>query len=63
MKNKKSYILSLIAALCFLLTYFVTKVTLNFILAIAWFVIGLYYLEEYKKKEKKKWKKYYLYYH
>lgn len=54
MKNKKSYILSLIAALCFLLTYLVTKVTLNFILAIAWFVIGLYYLEEYKKKEKKK---------
>lgn len=47
-KTKKFYILSFIASICFFLTYFVTKETINFILGLTWSLIGITYKKEYK---------------
>lgn len=50
-KNKKSYKLSLIASLCFILTFIMTRITLNLILGIAWALIGIDYYYMYKKEK------------
>ncbi len=53
-KNKKLGVLALIAGILFFISYFTTKVTLNFILGCTWICISMMYFAKGKENKNKR---------
>lgn len=50
-KDKTSSTLSIIASVCFFLTYVITKQTINFILSLAWIIIAIEFYIKYRNEK------------